>query len=138
MKVFVSGQITDIENVHKAQKALQDAGHEITHDWTQNEAGANMLSSPEAKLENIEETARRAQLDIQGVVDSEAYVICTDNSTAGKGMYAELGAALALNITTGKPRVYVVGQMNHMSVFYFHPAVRHCDSTQSVIDDLLS
>src|SRR6187549_366325 len=124
MKVFVSGQITDLENVREVQEKLKAVGHTITHDWTRNETGEKMLSSDEAKLADVQETGRRAQLDIQGVVDADAYVICTDNVSpeSGKGMYAELGAALALNVTQGKPNVYLLGAMNHMSVFYFHPS----------------
>ncbi len=138
MKIFVSGQITDLDNVRAVQDRLRAEGHEITHDWTRNETGDKMLASNEAKLANLEETGRRAQLDIQGVVDADAYVICTDNNApkAGKGMYAELGAALALNVTQSKPKVYLLGSMNHMSVFYFHPSVQKLSSVDELIEKL--
>jgi hypothetical protein len=51
-------------------------------------------------------------------------------------MYVELGAALALKETTGKPEVYVVGRMNHMSVFYLHPSVKARDTLEEVIKEL--
>ncbi|MBL8158867.1 hypothetical protein JNJ66_00205 [Candidatus Saccharibacteria bacterium] len=133
MKVFVSGQITDISSVRAVQQALVDAGHTITHDWTRNETGDRMLGSVEDKLRDTEETGRRAQLDIQGVVECDAYVICTDNASSGKGMYVELGAALALNVTHGTPLIFLIGQMNHMSVFYFHPAVMRMKTVDEVI-----
>jgi hypothetical protein len=133
MKIFVSGQITDLDNVRTVQDKLIAAGHEITHDWTRNETGDKMLAGDEAKLANIEETGKRAALDIQGVVACDAYVICTDNSKAGKGMYAELGAALALHTTSGLPNIYLLGAMNHMSVFYFHPAVERLNSVDELI-----
>lgn len=138
MKIFVSGQITDLKNVREVQEKLKTAGHLITHDWTRNETGEKMLSSDEAKLADVRETGKRARLDIQGVVDADAYVICTDNSSseAGKGMYAELGAALALNVTQGKPKVYLLGAMNHMSVFYFHPSVERLGSTDELLEKL--
>lgn len=134
MKIFVSGQIEDIENVRKIQKAFVDAGHEITHDWTTNEGGTKMLGSREDKLNNVEESARRTQKDIAGVVESEVYVICTNNKSVGKGMYVELGAALALNAKVGKPKLYILGEMNHMSIFYLHPALQSVGS----VDEILS
>jgi nucleoside 2-deoxyribosyltransferase len=92
-----------------------------------------MLAGNEAKLANLDETAHRAQLDIQGVIDCDVYVICSDNEKADKGMYVELGAALALHETTGVPRIYLVGKMNHMSVFYFHSAVTRVDTIEDVL-----
>ena len=137
MHIFVSGQITDLEHVRSIQQKLIDAGHTITHDWTLSETGDKMLASNAAKLANIEETGRRAALDIQGVVDCDAYVICTNNTKAGKGMYAELGAALALNVTTTRPKIYLLGSMNHMSVFYFHPSVERVNSVEELIAALV-
>jgi hypothetical protein len=136
MKIFVSGQITDLDNVRMVQSTLVAAGHTITHDWTRNETGDKMLAGDAAKLADIAETGRRAELDIQGVIDCDAYVACTSNDKAGKGMYAELGAALALNSTTSSPKIYLLGPLNHMSVFYFHPSVVRLDSVDELIQAL--
>ena len=96
-KIFVSGQIGDIPVVQRVQAALMAAGHEITHDWTRNEGGSKMLVGQQTKFDQAAESARRATNDMNGVVESDVYVICTDNEKAGKGMYVELGGALALN-----------------------------------------
>lgn len=133
MKIFVSGNIHDLDNVRAIQQALTDAGHSITHDWTNKLNGDTMLSGREAKLKNIDESGLRAKKDILGVIDCDVYIICADNRVNGKGMYAELGAALALNEVNGKPDIYLIGSMEHMSVFYFHPAVKHVDSIETVI-----
>jgi len=117
-----------------AQEKFRAAGHEITHDWTRNETGDKLLAGNEAKLANKEETSHRAQLDLQGVIDCDVYVICTDNEEIGKGMYVELGAALALHATANAPQIYLVGKMNHMLVFYFHPAVIRVDTVEEVIE----
>ncbi|MFA5003895.1 MAG: hypothetical protein WC498_01290 [Candidatus Saccharimonadales bacterium] len=134
MKIFVSGQIADVENVRQVQQRFIDAGHTITHDWTRNEADDRMLSDDADKLKDMVETSRRARLDIQGVVDCDVYVICTDNEISGKGMYVELGAALALCTTNGSPRIYLIGKMNHMSVFYFHPLVTRVGNVEEAIE----
>jgi hypothetical protein len=136
MEVFVSGQIDDIDNVRIVQDAFTEAGHHITHDWTRNETGDQMLAGKEAKLANPEETARRATNDLQGVVDSDVYIICTDNERAGKGMYVELGAALALNAVNGSPKIYLLGSMNNASIFYFHPSIILGRSIQEVIEEI--
>lgn len=138
MKVFVSGQIRDLDNVRSVQQKLVNAGHTVTHDWTRNETGDKMLSTSADKLRDLEETGKRARLDIQGVIDADVYVACTDNENPGKGMYVELGAALSLAETIGTPRIYLVGELNHMSVFYFHPKVIRVEAIEDVIVQLQS
>lgn len=133
MKVFVSGQIDDVENVRHIQTKLVEAGHTITHDWTINETGANFLSGKETKIANLEESARRARNDLNGVINCDVYIACTNNKKVGKGMYVELGSALALYETVGKPQVYTIGSRNHMSIFYLHPAVKHFDSIEELL-----
>lgn len=135
-KVFVSGQIGDIPVVQQVQAALVAAGHEITHDWTRNEGGSKMLVGQQTKFDQAAESARRATNDMNGVTESDVYVICTDNEKAGKGMYVELGGALALNTTTGSPRIYLLGQRKHATIFYFHPSIRLCESVDEIIADL--
>lgn len=76
-----------------------------------------MLAGDKAKFDNPEEAARRAVADMQGAIDSDVYVICTDNKKDGKGMYVELGGALPLTKTTGKPVIYLLGAMAHSSIF---------------------
>ena len=136
MKIFVSGQIHDIENVRKTQKVLTESGHTITHDWTRNESGDKILQTSEDKLRDIAETGKRANLDIQGVLDCDVYIICTSNEKPGKGMYVELGAALALSQSIGRPQVFLIGKMNHISVFYLHPNLTRLSNVQEVIEEL--
>lgn len=135
-EVFVSGQIGDIEYVRGVQDAFIEAGHHITHDWTRNETGDKMLAGQQAKFDSPEESARRANADMQGVVDSEVYVICTDNEKSGKGMYVELGGALALNMTTGTPRIYLLGNKEHASIFYFHPSIILKNRVEEILSDM--
>lgn len=135
-EIFVSGQIGDVENVRAVQQQFIDAGHHITHDWTRNETGDKMLAGREAKFANPEESARRASLDLDGVIDSDVYILCSDNEKVGKGMYVELGAALALHDKFGSPKVYIVGEMNHASIFYFHPSVILGRTVDQIIDEI--
>lgn len=136
MKIYVSGQISDIANIQTIQTALRKAGHTITHDWTANEVGDMRIETREDKLQNSKEAGLRAQKDIEGVMSSDVFVVCTDNQQRGSGMYAELGAALACHASTGRPRIYAIGSLNHLSVFYLHPAVQHVSNVDELIINL--
>lgn len=135
MKVFVSGQIKEAAYIQHVYQKLISNGHEITHDWTVTDS---FLSTPEAKLADVDESGRRAAADIQGVVDCDAYILCANNANPGKGMYVELGAALGRWHINQTPRIYILGPMNHshMTVFYLHAATRHFDTIDEVIDDM--
>lgn len=128
-KVFVSGQIEEKDRIREVFATLGRLGYEVTHDWTRTDDIGD-------KLKNREEAGHRAAKDISGVVASDLYVLMSDNERCGKGMYAELGAALALNETTGKPEICMVGPMNHMSIFYLHPRIRQYESLTQLVDEL--
>jgi hypothetical protein len=130
MKIFISGQLNDAENIQALMAEVRRAGHQVTHDWTRTDA---FLGGRDAKLTNSAESGKRAENDIQGVLDSDVYVLASNNEQVGKGMYVELGAALALHQAQGKPLVYIIGKMNHLSVFYLHPAVRHAETLADVL-----
>lgn len=134
MKIFVSGRIDDIENVRKVQANFKKAGHTITHDWTKNETGDKLLGGAKDKLADPKETAKRAALDINGVINSDVYVICTNNKSVGKGMYVELGAALALAEKNSSPKVFLLGEMNHMTIFYLHPKIIKVSSVKEILN----
>lgn len=129
MNVFVSGQIKEKYKIRKILRRLELSGHRVTHDWTR----TDNLRKP-YKLEAVE-AGRRAHKDIRGVLDADIYILMSDNSECGKGMYVELGTALAVaEMNVKKLQVYVVGPMNHESVFYHHPAVVHKESIDEIIE----
>lgn len=134
MKVFVSGQINDTEFVRSVQEALIEVGHVITHDWTETDV---FLGSSKSKLNNPIESGLRAKKDIQGVIDADVYVLCSSNKDVGKGMYVELGAALALK-QSYRPNlmIFILGDMNHLSVFYLHSSVVHVFSVKELLEKL--
>ena len=133
MKFFISGQIGDASKVRSMMDIVVDAGHEITHDWTDVDV---FLGGKQDKITNLKESGSRAGNDIQGVVKSDVYVLNSDNANVGKGMYVELGAALALRSVTGKPQIYIVGQLNHLPVFYLHPAVMRVPGIEDVLQSV--
>lgn len=130
MKFFVSGQVNDAANARSIMDSVRSAGHDITHDWTAAEA---FLGGPKEQINNPDESGRRARADILGVLTCDVYILSSDNEQVGKGMYVELGAALALREANGKPDIYIIGAMNHPSIFYFHPEVVRVPSITDVL-----
>lgn len=127
MNVFVSGQLNEKRKIRKIFKALLRQGHHITHDWTRTD---NL--GPDYRSQ-ADEAGRRAQLDINGVAAADLYILITDNLAQGKGMYVELGAALALAVQRGAPEIIVVGPRNHESIFYYHPVARHFETIEDCL-----
>lgn len=132
MRVFVSGQLADRSQVRDVYRLLRRQGHVITYDWTRKDDLAGPYS------ENRREAGIRAAKDIEGVLEADAYVILTSNERAGKGMYVELGAALARASTGALSSVAVIGPKNHESIFYYHPALAHFETIEEYVDHLNS
>ena len=63
-RIFVSGQISDVEYVRNVQDTFVVAGHRITHDWTRNEDGDVLLAGDKAKFDNPEEELLGGRLPI--------------------------------------------------------------------------
>ena len=129
MKIFVSGQLKEKQRIREVYAKLSGAGMEITHDWTRTDNMGDYAS-------NSREAGIRADLDVRGVVDADAYVLMTDNQHCGKGMYVELGAALALASIKKSLEVCIVGPKNHESIFYYHPLARHFGDFESCLEYL--
>ncbi|WP_309322674.1 hypothetical protein [Actinomyces stomatis] len=128
MRVFVSGQFKEKRRVREAFQVMEAAGHVITYDWTRTEA----LEKPYS-LYSVE-ASRRAREDINGILSADTFVLMSDNRECGKGMYVELGAALAMaELRSKQIRVYIVGPMNHESIFYYHPLVVHKETLEEVV-----
>ena len=131
MKVFVSGQLLEKEKINEIYALLQNRGHVVTHDWTKTDNIVGGYS------DNVDEAALRAKKDIDGVLAADCYIIVTDNIKCGKGMYVELGAALAAAaLKPGGMEVILLGPSNHESIFYYHPQVRRMSDLNEVLEFL--
>lgn len=118
MKFYVASSIKNKDNVQDVFDDLKAKGHEVTTDWTLTD------DIPEEerswKRDYLRSIAKR---DFEGIRECDIFVLLSKPSE-GRSMYVELGLALALHETTGKPSVFVVGPDNNESVFYFHHAVQ--------------
>lgn len=84
------------EEVRLAQSLLKAKGHEITYDWTNDDADAGPLDEFMIP-ENFEIARAIAQRDLNGVRFADL-VLFIPPKDGGRGCYTEMGMALALGI----------------------------------------
>lgn len=84
MKFYIGSGFKNCELVNYYSKALEENGWSHTYNWTKNISGRV----------TIEDLVKYSELEIKGIVDSDAVIILLP---AGRGTHIELGMALALN-----------------------------------------
>jgi len=127
MQFYVASSIKIKANVQVVFLALEGKGHEVTTNGTLTDDIPEGERRP--KRDYIRTIAKR---DFEGIRECDAFVLLSEPSE-GRSMYVELGLAIAIHETTGKPSVFVVGAHNNESVFYFHPAVQSVGSLDEVL-----
>lgn len=76
--MYVAGQLADKTAVADAQRAVLAAGHDLTHDWTQDlEFTTDYASRPE-------DSAHIAQTDLTGVMAADAVVVIASSPQPGQ------------------------------------------------------
>ncbi len=118
MKIYLASSFLNKENARTAMDMLENAGHTITSDWTQN------VPVP-IEVDLVRESVQ----DLQGVKDADVFVMLWPGRM---GSNAELGAALAL----GKPVILIGGINKSSSVYFNHPLVRVVATITDAIDRL--
>lgn len=109
--MYVAGHLADRAAVVDAQRAVVAAGHELTHDWSQDlEFTMDYASRPE-------DSAQIAQADLSGVMVADAVIVVASSPKPGRGLFVELGAALARAEMGLLRHVVAVGTIVHESVF---------------------
>lgn len=118
MQIYVSGPVSDTRTVRRVQDAVLAAGHELTLDWSAD------VSFAEGYASQLERSARMAREELDAVLAADAVLVVASRHD-GRGMFVELGAALAQASRGELDHVVLVGEIRHESVFYFHPLVQH-------------
>ncbi|CAB4950507.1 unannotated protein [freshwater metagenome] len=111
------------------QQAVVAAGHQLSLDWTRG-PDVNFADGYDSDLAV---SAQIAVADLDGVMNADA-VIVVASEHQGRGMFVELGAALARAREGDLAHVVVVGTVQHDSVFFYHPAVQRA----STVDEWLA
>ena len=117
MKVYLAGTLESKEEVVKAADLVKKSGHEIVVEWFNDVP----ISTKEREAKS-EEASFRAVRDLDGLLEADVFILFTDPAE-GRGKYVELGMALALQAKDKKLKIYLVGEFNNQSVFYYHPLI---------------
>ncbi len=105
MKFYVAGKFEDKERVRLAQRCIEAAGHEITHDWTMAEALGGRSE---------------ARDDMEGVKDADALLfVNVDPDLLYAGSLVEIGMAVAWD----KPVYFINTEHMKRNVFYHLPGI---------------
>lgn len=123
MKFYVSSRFNKKKEVKALHEQIIAKGHEITRDWT----SIALLKPYDADPVTSKVHAQQA---IEAVQNSDVHILLSDEQATG--MYTELGAALVSNIKTGKPKIFIIGEHNARSIFYFHPSVERVKTIEEV------
>lgn len=117
MRIYVAGPLSDAERVQAVQTTLIAAGHELTLDWSR---------GPDIELDEYgsrpDVSAEIARADLDAVLTADAVLVVASEHD-GRGMFVELGVALAQARRGELEHVVVVFAIRHESVIYYHPAV---------------
>ena len=129
MKIYVAGPVADVATVQEIQHAIVAAGHELTLDWS---AGASFAENYASRPESSAQLAREM---LDAVLAADAVLVVASQHD-GRGMFVELGAALARATGGDLEHVVLVGEIRHESVFYLHPLVQRVPTIEHWLAEL--
>lgn len=106
MWVYVAGKFEHKAAVRAIQASVQDRGHTITHDWTQEDLGSRTGLAAHSYLREC------AKADVEGVINADVIILL--NNPNGFGLMVELGVAIAKNI----PVIVVAPELRDTPFFH--------------------
>lgn len=128
MKFYVAGRFSNKDKVRKINKLLLEKGHQLSGDWTSHEQVKPYDKEPSRSMTYSIE-------DMNAIVNCDIFILLI-NKEAGIGSSTELGAAIALNIKSGKPKIYIAGKNISNNMFNFHPSVEVKETIYEVVESL--
>lgn len=111
MKVYVAGSSSELDRVRAVMAALREAGHEITHDWTEDVLAAREAGHASDATVDDAHADKCAARDLRGIREADAFILLR-REPASFGASFEAGYALAVATgvdATGFMRLHVVG-----------------------------
>ncbi|GAA3684818.1 hypothetical protein FB459_2391 [Yimella lutea] len=129
MKIYIAAPLAAAPVVQQTRDLLIAAGHEITYDWTRD------MSFVEGFATDPEKSAQLATMMISAVLRADAVVVLATEHD-GRGMFVELGVALAQAEGGRVCSVAVVGPIRHESVFFHHPLAQRYERVDEWLLDL--
>jgi len=130
MKFYVAAFVEEKQRVQAIHARLRASGHSVTADWT-----VPLDIDGEERDRHPQRVAAVAERDMNGVRECDVFVLLAEPPD-GRAKYAELGAAIMSRVTSGRPKVYVLGEQTHQSVFFYHPAVERVRSLGEILQGI--
>lgn len=121
MKIYVASKFEEGPFVKKVMESLESAGHTITHDWT----GESSAGKEGDELKQY--LLKCATWDLEGVMSCDLLLLL--NHPHGKGMFTEMGIALALR----KPVIIVKPEVAN-NIFFHLPECRSVATVGDAIE----
>ncbi len=130
-RVYVAGKVGKGEEAVKSLIGhLEALGYTVTYDWT--------LYPIQKPFEGNHDAALAAERMARGVMEADIVIVLCQKE-GGVGYHIETGGALIASLVISyiqgerRRRIYLVGEGNDRSVFYFHPAVTRVGSIEDII-----
>jgi hypothetical protein len=127
LKVYVAAKFERKKIINYLYKKILEKGHSISYDWT--------THKPIKPYEHNEENSKiYSNNELIGILNCDIFVYISDNS--GTTLPMEFGAALMHAKKTGKPKIYVVGEFNDKSPWFFNELVYRKETIREVLEEL--
>lgn len=128
MKIYVAGKFGDKDTVREAYQKLSALGHSVSYDWTTHK---NIKPYDENK-----EIAREyAGNEMNGILACDAFIYFS--APEGHTLFMELGMAIGLRLTRGKPAIFMIGKESY-SPWMLTDVVTRVDSLGEAIQKIQS
>lgn len=127
MNVYVASSVKNKEEVRVVQQLLRDAGHTISHDWTQVDGEAIRMLGGAAKTAAL---IKCQDDDRRGIHEADAVVVL--NHPASCATHAELGFALAWDKVVIAQNAFVDGWP--YDIFFNDPNIMHARDHAHIVE----
>lgn len=127
MQVYVAGKFEDKAYIQELYERVRAAGHEVVYDWT-----THVKSRPyEAHAEQMQTYCRN---EVQAILDADVFIYLTHER--GTTLHMEYGVALGKAASGRQIQIFVVGEHNTRSPWYFNEYVQRVATVEDVFTKL--
>lgn len=120
--------------VTELKMELEQRGFQINYDWT-------TLPVMKPFEDHIEEATLAAEAMARAVMECDILIVLF--ADAGIGFHIESGGALVASIiqtfiggASKQKKIYIVGEGNGRSIFYFHKSVKRLPDVSALLNEL--
>ncbi len=125
-RIYVAASYALLSTVTELYTSLRQRGHEITVPWAE-------MPNIKPFVSREVEAQERANLEIQGVLSADILILLTDETAAvSRGMFTELGVALAAQRLKQDIRIILLGRDNSSCVFYYATGLQKCRTVEEL------